>query len=235
MLSSNLKINETKYFIKELLNVDGIIKVNEAQILQEKAKKFFKLKLKKKLIENKKIQHSKIKFKNKIEFDNFEYDYLVDCTGGHLFKNKKFDISYEPRVTWIYKSKLKSFALMAMDGEFYNIFPYQKNEYILGTPKYSKFKKFTNLITATKFMKKIKKKEVFRRKLLSEKIIKESFINFNKYFEFKGYFFSMATIFNSNSDNRPTLVKKQKNVFYVLGGKIDTIFEAEKEILKRLN
>ena len=45
----------------------------------------------------------------------------------------------------------------------------------------------------------------------------------------------MATIFNSNSDNRPTLVKKQKNVFYVLGGKIDTIFEAEKEILKRLN
>ncbi len=235
MLSSNLKINETKYFINELLNVDGIIKVNEAQILQEKAKKFFKLKLKKKLIENKKIQHSKIKFKDKIEFDNFEYDYLIDCTGGHLFKNKKFDISYEPRVTWIYKSKLKSFALMAMDGEFYNIFPYQKNEYILGTPKYSKFKKFTNLITATKFMKKIKKKEVFRRKLLSEKIIKESFINFNKYFEFKGYFFSMATIFNSNSDNRPTLVKKQKNVFYVLGGKIDTIFEAEEEILKRLN
>ena len=40
MLSSNLKINETKYFIKELLNVDGIIKVNEAQILQKRQKKF---------------------------------------------------------------------------------------------------------------------------------------------------------------------------------------------------
>ena len=235
MLSSNLKIKETKYFTKELSNVEGIIKVNEAQILQEKAKKFFKSKLKNKLIENKEVHPAKIKFKKKIEFNNYTYDYLVDCTAGHLFKNKRFDISYEPRVTWIYKSKLKNFALMAMDGEFYNIFPYQKNEYILGTPKYSKFKKFSNLVTANKFTKKIKKKEVLRRKLLSENIIKKSFVNFNKYFEFKGYFFSMATIFNSNSDNRPTLIKKQKNVFYVLGGKIDTMFEAEKEILKRLN
>ena len=62
-------------------------------------------------------------------------------------------------------------------------------------------------------MKKLKK-EVLENYLREN--YKRGFINFNKYFE-KGYFFSMATIFNSNSDNRPTLVKKQKNVFYVLG------------------
>lgn len=235
MLSSNLEIQETNYFANQLKNVEGIIKVKEAQILQEKAKKFFKKKLKKILIENKEISYKKIKLGRKINFENFEYDYLIDCTAGHSLGEKKFDISYEPRVTWIYRSNLKNFALMAMDGKFYNIFPYKKGEYILGTPQYSKFKKFNKLAKAKRFIKNIKKKEVTRRKLLSENIVKTSFLNFNEFFKFKGFFFSLATIFNSNSDNRPTLVKKEKNVFFILGGKIDTIFEAEKEILKKIN
>ena len=102
----------------------------------------------------------------------------MDCTAGHLFKNKRFDISYEPRVTWIYKSKLRNFALMAMDGEFYNIFPYQKNEYILGTPKYSKFKKISNLVTANKYIKKIKKKRGIKKKTTFRKYYKKEFCKF---------------------------------------------------------
>ncbi len=234
MISSKLKIAKTNYFVKELSNVEGIIKVEESLILQEKAKKFFKSRLKNILVENKKILTKDIKFGKKIQFENNNYDFLIDCTAGHLFNKKKFDISYEPRVTWVYRSKLKNFALMAMDGNFFNIFPYKKNEYALGTPKYSKFKKFINLNSAYNFIKKIKKSVVNKRKLLSEKIVKESFVNFNKFFKYKGYYFSLATIFNSKSDNRPTLIKKQNNVFFVLGGKIDTIFEAEKEILKKL-
>tara|TARA_Y100000768_G_scaffold383586_1_gene366026 strand:- start:2553 stop:3557 length:1005 start_codon:yes stop_codon:yes gene_type:complete len=234
MRSSNLEINETKFFRKELSNYEGIIKVNETQILQNSAKKFFKSKLKKNIIENKKVTPKEIKFSKKIEFENNIYDFLIDCTAGHLFKKKVFDISYEPRVTWIYKSNLKSFALMAMDGEFYNIFPYDKKRYILGTPKYSKFKKFKNLNSAQNFLKKIKNKDVINRKILSENIVKKSFINFNSIFKYSGFFYSLTTIFNSNSDNRPTLVKKEKNIFHVLGGKIDTIFEAEKEILKKI-
>ena len=42
----------------------------------------------------------------------------------------------------------------------------------------------------------------------------------------------MTTVFNSKKDSRPTLVNKQNRLITVLGGKIDTIFEAEKEILK---
>ena len=40
MISSKLKITKTNYFVKELSNVEGIIKVEESLILQEKAKKF---------------------------------------------------------------------------------------------------------------------------------------------------------------------------------------------------
>ena len=101
---------------------------------------------------------------------------------------------------------------MAMDGNFYNIFPYKKKEYILGTPKYSKFKKISNLKTAINFITKIKQKDIIKRKINSENLIKKTFVNFNNFFRYSGYFFSLTTIFNSKSDNRPTLVKKKNNV-----------------------
>ncbi len=234
MRSSKLIIKETKFFRKELLNVDGLIKVNESQILQKKSKKFFKSKLKNNIVENTEVKLNQLKLGDTIFFKKKQFDYLIDCTAGHLFNKKIFDISYEPRVTWIYKSKLKNFALMAMDGSFYNIFPYSNNDYILGTPKHSKFNKINNLAKAVKFLKKIKKRDVIKRRDLSENIVKKTFLNFNKYFKYSGYFFSLTTIFNSKSDNRPTLVKRKKNIIFVLGGKIDTIFEAEKKIIQIL-
>lgn len=234
MESSKLKIKETNFFRQELLDVDGLIKVNETQILQEKSKKFFKSKLKNNIFENTEVKLNQLKLGQTISYKKKQFDYLIDCTAGHLFNKKIFDISYEPRVTWIYKSKLKNFALMAMDGSFYNIFPYTNNNYLLGTPKHSKFNKINNLDKAIEFLKNIKKVDVIKRRDLSENIVEKTFLNFNKFFKYSDYFFSLTTIFNSKSDNRPTLVKRRKNIIFVLGGKIDTIFEAEKEVFKIL-
>ena len=234
MESSKLKIKETNFFRQELLDVDGLIKVNETQILQEKSKKFFKSKLKNNIFENTQVKLNQLKLGQTISYKKKQFDYLIDCTAGHLFNKKIFDISYEPRVTWIYKSKLKNFALMARDGSFYNIFPYTNNNYLLGTPKHSKFNKINNLDKAIEFLKNIKKVDVIKRRDLSENIVEKTFLNFNKFFKYSDYFFSLTTIFNSKSDNRPTLVKRRKNIIFVLGGKIDTIFEAEKEVFKIL-
>ena len=65
MLSTNLQIKSTKYFKDELSNVEGLIKVNEAQILQDKSKKFFETKLKNNLFQNKKLTSKKLSFKKK--------------------------------------------------------------------------------------------------------------------------------------------------------------------------
>ena len=236
MISTGLKVKSTKFFKNELTNVEGVFRVDEAQILQYKAERFFQSKLKENFFKNKKININKVKFqKKKFIYKKIEFDHVIDCTAGHMSKYKNFDISFEPRVTFVYRSKLKSFALMAMDGPFYNIFPYEKRDYILGTPTFSKFKKFSNLNRAIHFLKTIKKENLLKRQIGSEKIVKKTFKNFDKYFYFKNYFFSLTTIFNSKSDNRPTLVKKKNNIIFVLGGKIDTIFEAEKMILKLIN
>ena len=77
---------------------------------------------------------------NSIYLDDIKYDWVIDCTALQWRKNNLFNISFEPRITHVYKSNLKNFALMIMDGNFFNIFPLKNNLYTLGTPKYSKFK-----------------------------------------------------------------------------------------------
>ena len=233
MISSGLKIKETKEMNNQLINIEGIIKSSEGLILHEKAAEFFLKKIKKILKLNK--TPKKIVLKNSsIYLDNIKYDWVIDCTALQWRKNNLFNISFEPRITHVYKSNLKNFALMIMDGNFFNIFPLKNNLYTLGTPKYSKFKKFKNINKAKLFYKKIINKEVIKRKKLSEDIIANFYPNYKKIFKYVGYYKSITTLFNSKKDSRPTLVKKEKKLITVLGGKIDTIFEAERKILEIL-
>ena len=233
MISSGLKIKETKEMNNQLINIEGIIKSSEGLILHEKAAEFFLKKIKKILKLNK--TPKKIVLKNSsIYLDNIRYDWVIDCTALQWRKNNLFNISFEPRITHVYKSNLKNFALMIMDGNFFNIFPLKNNLYTLGTPKYSKFKKFKNINKAKLFYKKIINKEVIKRKKLSEDIIANFYPNYKKIFKYVGYYKSITTLFNSKKDSRPTLVKKEKKLITVLGGKIDTIFEAERKILEIL-
>jgi len=233
MISSGLKIKETQEMNNQLINIEGIIKSPEGLILHEKAAEFFLKKIKKILKLNK--TPKKIVLKNSsIYLDNIRYDWVIDCTALQWRKNNLFNISFEPRITHVYKSNLKNFALMIMDGNFFNIFPLKNNLYTLGTPKYSKFKKFKNINKAKLFYKKIINKEVIKRKKLSEDIIANFYPNYKKIFKYVGYYKSITTIFNSKKDSRPTLVKKEKKLITVLGGKIDTIFEAERKILEIL-
>ena len=233
MLSSGLKIYNTNKLKSKIQNVDGVIKTKEGLILYEKAANFFYKKLKKFLILKKKTKNFIVK-KKKIILDNQEYDWVIDCSASHWRKNNIFNISFEPRVTFVYKSKIKNFALMVLDGNFFTLYPHKNNLYTLGSVKFSRFKKFRKLNSALSFSKQITKKEILKRKEMSEKIVLNFFPSFNKDFSFKTYYKSMTTLFNSKKDSRPTLINKEKKIITVLGGKIDTIFEAEKKILNIL-
>ena len=172
--------------------------------------------------------------KKKIILDNIEYDWIIDCSGSQWRKNDIFNISFEPRVTFVYKSKIKNFALMVMDGNFFTLYPYKKNMYTLGSVEHSRFKKFKNLNNAILYSKKITLKDIIKRRNMSEDVVRNFYPNFKKNFSFFSYYKSMTTVFNSKKDSRPTLVNKDKRLITVLGGKIDTIFEAEEKILKIL-
>ena len=233
MKSSNLKINETLEFDSDLIGAEGVIKVDECLILFKKAKIFFKKKLKKNLKLNTFIKKLKY-YQNSIGIGNELFDWVIDCTACHLNSNKKFKISFEPRITLIYKSNIKNLALMFMDGNFFNIFPYKKNLYLLGTPDFSKFRCFKNVNNAKKFLNKITKNEIKRRIIKSEKHVLKYYPKFKQKFKYVGFFKSLTTLFNSKSDSRPTLIDIDNKLITVLGGKIDTIFQAEEKIFNIL-
>lgn len=230
MIKSGLKIKETNEINNQLINVQGVIKSPEGLILHEKAAKIFLKKIKKILKLNKTPKKIFLK-KNSIYLDNIKYDWVIDCSALQWRKNNIFNISFEPRVTFIYKSKIKDFALMVMDGNFFTLYPYKNNMYTLGSVKYSRFRKFKNLKDAKMFYKKIKINEIINRKNKSEKVVLNFYPDFKKNFSYFSYYKSMTTVFNSKKDSRPTLINKNKRLITVLGGKIDTIFEAEKKIL----
>ena len=121
---------------------------------------------------------------------------------------------------------------MIMDGNFFTLYPHKEKLYTLGSVKFSRFKKFKKLKSAIKFTKKITKKEILNRKNKTEKLVKEFYPEFKEKFKYINYYQSMTTVFNSKKDSRPTLVNKRNRLISVLGGKIDTIFEAEKKILE---
>lgn len=231
MKKNKLPIFETNEMNDKVINIEGLIKTTEGLILFKEAEKFFYKKLKNNLNTNTKPKKL-INKKNKIILDNNEYDWVIDCSAAQWQKNNIFNLSFEPRVTFVYKSNINNFALMIMDGNFFTLYPHKKNFYTLGSVKFSRFKKFKKLKSAIQFAKKITKKEILYRKNKTENLVKKFYPEFKKKFNFINYYQSMTTVFNSKKDSRPTLVNKQNRLITVLGGKIDTIFEAEKEILK---
>ena len=233
MISSGLKIIETKDLKEKLINVQGVIKSPEGLILHEKAEDSFYPKLKNFLTLN--VSPKIINFKGrKILLDDTEYDWIIDCSASQWRKNNIFNISFEPRVTFVYKSKIKNFALMILDGNFFTLYPYKKNLFTLGSVKYSRFKKFKNINNAKNFYKKISKKEILKRRKKSENVVINFYPEFKRKFKFISYYKSLTTLFNSKKDSRPTLINKNKRLITVLVGKIDTIFEAEEKILNIL-
>ena len=233
MVGSGLQINQINKLKFKIKNIEGLIKTKEGVILQEKAANFFYRKIKNFLILGKSPELNQFKEKKAI-LNNEEYDWIIDCSGSNWRKNNIFNISFEPRVTFVYKSKIKNFALMVMDGNFFTLYPYKKNMYTLGSVEHSRFKKFKNLNNAILYSKKIILKDIIKRRNMSEDVVQNFYPKFKKNFSFFSYYKSMTTVFNSKKDSRPTLVNKDKRLITVLGGKIDTIFEAEEKILKIL-
>ena len=192
-----------------------------------------------KIFENKikKIEYNqsikKIEYKNNnFYIDTRHYDWIIDCSACTLEKKYNFNVSFEPRITLLYESKLKQFACMLMDGKFWSIYPRSKNIYTLGSVIYSRISSKTNIINAKKIINNLNKEKLKKIIINFEKQVMSDFPNFKDLFTYVGYYTSLTTLYNSFSDSRPIIVNRNKNLIQVLGSKIDNVIEIEKQIKK---
>lgn len=218
----NYEIIENKNFS----NIDGnIIKVNEKIINSKKSKLFFEEKLKNKVnfrfnYEVKKIIKNK---KNKIVInDEYECDFLFDCTYNNLNLNKSKKYIYEKSLSLIYKRKnYDKFSLTVMDGNFFSIYPHfiDDNIYTLTSVKETPLIKTTNL-------KKLNLEFDINSKIKKfENEVLKIYNNFLEDFEYKNYFISYKCKLKSNSSSRELNIEQNDNIISVNCGKITGIFD----------
>ena len=228
---SNIDYTNVKKIDFNFKNIEGFIKCDEEVIDPVKSKDYFNNSIK-----NIHLKH-KINDENSILsmgiINNEKFNWVFDCSACTMKKKYNFNIAYEPRITLLYESKIKSFACMMMDGPFWSIYPQLGSIYTLGSVVHSRIAKKTTYKNSTKIINTLSKNQVTLIKRKFENQVVKDFINFKDLFKFVGFYCSLTTIYNSVSDSRPILINQKNKLIEVLGAKIDNVFEVEK-ILKRM-
>ena len=243
--SSNSKISFKKYLsvmkysklkfkninidsFSNLRNMEGIVKCDEEVILLEKAKKYYKKKLKNNILYNREVKHIEKKNK-KFIVENKKYDFVINCTWLQ-FSNKKIkNLVYEYCAIFLYKCKQKNHpAVTIMDGPFYTLYPWDsKNNFGLYSVKESRLLSGKNIeLLKKKVSKNIDKNYLRTVKNKIETKYSYFYPEFKKNFKFLKYLCSYRTIIRNKDDSRACQIREKNNFIDILSGKIDHIFYA---------
>ena len=128
----------------------------------------------------------------------------------------------------------KNIALTIMDGNYVSIYPRRQNTVSLSSVKFTPIKKFKNISYIDKYKKIIiKNRKKYINKILND-VRKYFYLNIKK--KQKDLIITTKVkIKNDIFDQRTALIKKNKNVFHILCGKIDAapiIFDKISQSLK---
>ena len=227
LYSHNLKYK--KKLKHKLTNIESAYIVNEGVIQNDKIINYYKKKLKKNLILNKKI-------KNLEEIKN-DYDFIIDCTNNTFDNNLSKDFSYILTISTIYKKNNKTIIpITVMDGELPSLYPYadKKGFFTLTHAKHTHIKKFKNFELLEYYKKTISKNYLINKINLMEKSIISFYPTFKKDLKYKGYFFSYKVLPNETCAKRSTTIKKYHNIISCSSPKIANIFEFEDYLKKTI-
>lgn len=226
-----LKGHRLNYKIKKfnfLKNIQGSIVSNEGVLLNKKIIEFFKNNLRNEIIYNTKIKSLK-RIKEK-------YNFIIDCTNNTFKNNIGRNVNYILTLSHIYKKKTQKlvYPVTIMDGKLASIYPYagRKHFFTLTHSEYTHIKKFKNFKSLKEFSKKVSKPFIKKNRFLSEKSISNFYINFTRYFSYKGFFLSFKIIEEEKSDKRGIIIKKNGNILSICSPKIANIFSAQEYVSK---
>jgi len=164
-----------------------------------------------------------------------KYDFVIDCTWGQS-QFIDLDIFYEGCIYFCYKAHDVDFAITIMDGNFFSIYPYSKDEYSLTCVEHTPIFQSTDIKIARHNLEIAKQDQflIAQKRGLFEQVVLKYYPSFLDNFEYIRSEFSMKTKIVSECAYRGTTVINNENLITVLSGKIDTIYVAEKEILGTL-
>jgi hypothetical protein len=239
-----LHIYEHEKFEFEIVNNDlfdnivgDLFLTKEDVINSTKSKQYFTEELKDvKIVFNTKISKYE-KIGNKIAvYDErqhvYECDLLIDCTYNQLGISKK-PYLYEMTISLLFKktTDCKFGAFTVMDGKFFSLYPrdIENQIYTLTDVEFTPLKKSYLYNDIDEYIPTNEEIEITKHKMIEK--MKTYYIDFEKHFEYNGYFLSKKTKQLSSSDSRDITIEEiEPNVVTVNCGKIYGIFEFEKYV-----
>lgn len=215
----------------DMKKISGIIRCNEKVIKHKKAYEFFKNFLKGSIIFNYDV--SKLSYKDKIIYDNKEYDYLINCTYGQALREtftNVNNIEYELCVSYVYeslKNSMTDHSITVMDGKYFSIYPYdsdKNNKFTLTDVEHTPMFKSSDLNKVIDFEKKLNSNHINIVRSKMEKKVKEYMPKFNEFYKYESHYISYKCKFANELDDRSLKVIENKKVINFIGGKITGVF-----------
>jgi hypothetical protein len=207
--------------------IAGAISVDERVIDSRKAQSFWKACLEECHVDV--VYGYKVSSREFFEkhIKSIDYDYVVDCTWGHLSKNYSQDIFYENCIYFYLRAKVapQIGALTIMDGPFFSIYPTGiQNIFTLTSVVNTPFCSST-LISDIQGQQKPSIKAFWN--IFYEEVV-DFYPSFSDTFEMLGPEFIGKTKLKSRHDRRSTEIENYGDgKFSIISGKIDTVFELD--------
>ena len=165
-----------------------------------------------------------------------EYDYIINCsyTNPNMGIEKKFNLKYELAGMLKFQNPFKEkIGISIMDGKFVTLYPRDDYYSSLSSVKYTPIKRFKSLENLYKFQKKFDTEKKKTIKLIKMDVKRY----FNTKLKIKNYSLVTAPktkIYNDTKDQRPSLIRRNKNTFSILAGKIDVAPIIFEKIIKKI-
>lgn len=221
----NYKFNIIK---NEKENLSDYICVDEKIIDHVEAKKYFKQKLKKNII-NKKFN---------VE-DNSKYDLVIDTSCNRLIEHEQ-NLNFERFIYFIVKIKKKINPLIVMDGKFYSVFPIlsdiDEDLFTLTNVELGVIANTKNFHTANNYyLTNSEEVELFEKSVTQYLEDIEYEITKNDIVLTEIVYSTKIKVECNNDERKVSIIKSNENIVTVIPGKIDAVFTAEKIIMGIIN
>tara|TARA_B100002019_G_C21272951_1_gene603467 strand:+ start:74 stop:1084 length:1011 start_codon:yes stop_codon:yes gene_type:complete len=230
MITSGLEFLEVTNQYKDIFtNCSGVIRVQEKQILTEKAKNYFAEQFSSHFQGNTYVDKSILKQLRK------DFDLIIDCSWGSISKHLYNDLFFEPCIYFYYREKNNNNrAITVMDGPFFSIYPYNKDIVTVTSVKETPIARCKSNEESVEKIKYFSKKDIEEKQVLFEAEILKNYPGFKNDYEYVSHEFSIKSKIESDIASRYSFINQDGNLLSIFSGKIDSIYSVEKQLLSLL-
>lgn len=230
MTSSGIDFTELAETPPILAHIEGALKVSERVLLIGRARQHFAERLGDVVELGHRIDTIE-EHGNKVWIDGRRFDFAVDATWGH-YRKPPISLYYEPTLLLYYEGPATFPAVTMVDGPLCSVYPTEDSSiFTLSSVPHTPLGRFAGAAEARAALSTVDCAAVNAKRFQMERQISRYIPDFSGIFRFIGPQLSIKTKPTGAYDDRSCHVYREGRTFYVMSGKIDTIFFAVERIL----